>query len=229
MPGLLSPEDVTVRVLLWIGAPLVIVTIFTSFLAFLGWVSFVKSSVRTVSTAATRTRELIVYWTTELQWAVVRLIAASAIFTALAYSATQLAGVTYEKVGQQRSIAEGMDFDSGYLVSQLLGYQHWTRLSAWTVTGVLVSIFFVNAFTLAGITWLKNVIAFGVAWLVTLPCALFGLLVGFSGIFVLILGLTHSNGYRPSMATLYLLWVVCLVPLHPLWAVIAYLSEQVFD
>jgi hypothetical protein len=227
MNGLLSPEDIAVRVLLWLGAPAVIVAIYTSVLAFLGWVSLGKSSARGVSTAVARTRQTAVDWSSERQRATVKFIAASTAFVAVAYSLTQLAGVTYEKIGHNHSIAEGMTFNASYLVSELLGYQHWTRLSAWTVLSALVSIFLLNVAGLIRAPALRGFVA--VIWTVVLvPGAFAALLVAIAGACVLILGLTHQNNYQPSMAVLYLLWVVCLLSLPLLGSKIMTEIERMF-
>jgi hypothetical protein len=212
MNGLPSPEDITVRVLIWLGAPAVIVTIYTSVFAFLGWVSLGKSGARGVSTAAARIRQTAVDWSSERQRATMKFIAASTAFVAVVYSLTQLAGVTYEKIGRHLSIAEGLTFNAGYLVSELLGYQHWTRLSAWTVLAALVSIFLLNVAGLFRAPTLSGFVT--VIWAIVLvPGAFAALLVALAGASVLILGLTHQDNYQPSMAVLYLLWVVCLLSL----------------
>jgi hypothetical protein len=227
MSGLPSPEDLAVKVLLWIGAPAVVVTAYTSVLAGIGWISVGRSSARNLSTARARTRATLRDWTTVRQRATVRLIAASAAFVAVAYSLTQLAGVTYERIGDNPSIAEGLSFDAGFLVSQLLGYQHWTRLSGWAVFAALASIFLLNVANLIGSVALRKFIAFvwGVA---LLPGMLLGFLLILDGVCVLILGLTHSDNYQPSMAVLYALWVACLFALPWLAERIQHSSEDLF-
>jgi hypothetical protein len=209
MTGLPSPEDVAVKILVWIGAPAILIALYTSLLALLGWVSLVKSSRRNVSLAVRRTRETLRDWTTARQRAAVRLVAASTLFVAVAYSLTQLAGVTYEKVDGNTSIADGLSFDGTFLFSQLVGYQHWTRLSAWTVLAALLSIFLLNVANLIRLTGLRKLIT--LVWGVVLGLGmLFGLLLILAGVCVLLLGLTHYDNYQPSMAILYALWVGCL-------------------
>ena len=159
--------------------------------------------------------------------ATVSLIAASTVFVALAYSLTQLAGVTYEKIGHKPSIAEGLSFRAPYLISELLDYQHWTRLSAWTVLAALLSIFLLNVTGLIGASHLRGFIIF--VWAIVLvPGVLLGLLLALDGLIVMTLGFMHQNGYQPSMAVLYLLWVACLLALPLLGSKIVRESERIF-
>jgi hypothetical protein len=203
-----EPEDVGEKILVWLGLPSLVVGAYTFVLALLAWRDFVKNRARDVRAA----RENLRRWTTYRQRATVRLIAAGAAFVAVAYSLTQLAGVTYERIGDHPSIAEGLSFDSGYLFAQLVGYQHWTRLSAWTVAAALASIFLLNVANLVGATGLRKLIT--ALWgLVLLPAVLAGCLLALDGVCVLILGLTHADNYQPSMTWLYALWVGCLFAL----------------
>jgi hypothetical protein len=226
MGGLPAPEDLAVRVLVWLGAPALIIAIFTSVLAFFGWISAAKSSVRNVSLTVTRARQVFTYWTSERQRAAVTLVLASTLFTAIAYSLTQLMGVTYQNFGHGGSIAEGMKFGSSYLTSHLLGYEHWTPLSAWTVVGALVSIFLLNVANLIGASRLRSAVM--APWGLTLGLGVIaGALIGFAGFCVLILGLMHADNYQSSMAILYLLWVICLLSLPWLAIKIVSASERV--
>jgi hypothetical protein len=135
--------------------------------------------------------------------------------------------VTYQEIGHNPSIAEGLTFNSRYLVSELLGYQHWTRLSAWTVVAALVSVFLIGATALLRVSRLRKLIVF--LWGAALiPGALGGLMLALDGAIVLILGLLHQNNYKPSMALLYLLWVTCLWLLPWLGDNIVRQSQQIF-
>ena len=151
MSGLPSPQDIVVKVLVWLSAPAVIVMIYTSFLAAIGWYTVGRAGVRYTVIAGKRARETARHWTSSRQRSMVRLLAASTGFVAVAYSLSQLAGVTYEKINHGESIASGFSFDAGFLVSRLLGYQHLTRLSVWTFVGALTSIFVLNFANLTGI------------------------------------------------------------------------------
>src|ERR1019366_8151111 len=145
MNGLPSPEDIAVKIIIWLSAPAVIVTIFTSFLAATGWLTLGRTSARYAQIATQRAGATVQHWTSARQRAMVVLLAASAGFVAVSYSTSQLAGVTYEKIGQShQSIAYGFELNAGFLVSQLLEYQRWTRLSIWVLVGVLASIFALN-------------------------------------------------------------------------------------
>jgi hypothetical protein len=223
MDGLPSPQDIVVRVLVWLGAPGLIVTIYISVFALFGWISLGKATARKFA----RTQQQIVGRSSKRQRGTVSFIAASAIFVAITYSLTQLIGVTYEKIGHHLSIAEGLTFNGRYLLSELIGYQHWTRLSAWAVFAALISIFLLNVADLIDMPGLRQFITF--IWaIVLIPGAFATLLLALDGISVLILGLLHQDNYQPSMAILYLLWVACLLSLPALGGKIVADSKRMF-
>jgi hypothetical protein len=227
MSGIPSPEDVAVKVLVWLAAPTVLVLAFTSFLAVLGWFSFGRATARYVSVAAANVRSTTVYWTTERQRTFAKLVSAGATFIALAYTLSQLAEVTYHKVGSNISIAEGLSFDWHYLVDQLLDYRHWTPISEWTILAVVGSIALLNVADLAGIRLLRGLLS--LVWATTLGLGLLGAcLLGLDAVCVLLLGLTHSDNYQPSMTVLYVLWIVPLVALPRLATIIDESSKLVF-
>jgi hypothetical protein len=121
-----------------------------------------------------------------------------------------------------------MTFDANYLMSRLLQYRHWTPLSEWAVVICVGSIVALNLANLAGIVPLRKLLTF--LWSVVLGLgALGGCLIGISGICVLLLGLTHSDNYQPSMAILYALWVACLWALPWLAGIIRDTSQRVFQ
>lgn len=229
MSGLLSPGDIGVKILVWLSAPAVIVTIFTSFLAASGWFSIGRTSVRYTMIATQRAGETVRHWTSARQRAMASLLAASTGFVAVSYSLSQLAGVTYERIGQgSQSIAYGFKFDEGFLVSQLLEYQRWTRFSIWTLACVLVSIFALNLANLIGAQLLRSFIRF--AWKIILGLGLAASLVMvLDGCSVLFLGAQHQDNYRASMALFYALWACCLWLLPGLAVVIDHASESVFS
>jgi hypothetical protein len=205
-------EAALAALLKWLGFPAVIIALYLSFLHLLGWLEFWKKSVRNVSTAQNRARQTFRAWTTARQRAAAGLVVASAAFVAMAYSVAQLFGVTYQKLGGHRSIAEGLSFDAGYLFGQLVGYQHWTRTSAWAVIAALGSIFVLTFANLAGSKGLHHLVAW--PWNLVLGLGMIaGGLLAIDGLCVLVLGLTHSDNYQPSMAWLYGLWVFCLFAL----------------
>jgi hypothetical protein len=66
-----------------------------------------------------------------------------------------------------------------------------------------------NVANLAGMRFLSKTLV--AVWGLALGLgALAGCLIAFSGLCVLLLGLTHSDKYTPSMTTLYVLWAACL-------------------
>jgi hypothetical protein len=228
--GLPSPEDIMVKVLFWLGTSAVIVMIFTSCLAVAGWLSLGRSSVRYVRIGARRAGETVRDWTSARQRAMVRLLAASTGFVAVSYSLSQLAGITYEKLGPGRQpLSSGVTpFDAGFLMSQLLEYQHFTRFSIWTVAGVLASIFMLNFANLIDAHRLRNFIRF-IARIVLGTGLAVSVLVVLNGLGVLVEGLNHQNNFKPSMVVLYALWAVCLW-LLPCFAVgIDGASEKTFS
>jgi hypothetical protein len=229
MSGLPSPEDIAIKILVWLSAPAVIITIFTSFLAAAGWLTLGRTSVRYTMVAAQRAGDTVRQWTSARQRAMVGLLAASTGFVAVSYSASQLAGVTYEKIGQShQSIAYGFTFDAGFLVSQLLEYQRWTRLSMWVLVAVLASIFALNLANLTDAHLLRGFIR--IIWCVILGLGLVAsLLLALDGCSVLVLGMGHHNNYRPSMALLYALWVGCLWLLPCFATIIDSTSEKLFS
>jgi hypothetical protein len=229
MSGLPSPEDIAIKILIWLSAPAVIVTIFTSFLAAAGWLSVGRASVGATQRAGEKLQEKLRHWTSARQRAMVGLLTASTGLVAVSYSASQLAGVTYEKIGQShQSIAYGFTFDADFLVSQLLEYQRWTRLSMWVLVGVLASIFALNLANLTGAHLMREFIR--IIWRVILGLGLAAsLLLVLSGCSVLVLGMGHHDNYRPSMALLYALWVGCLWLLPCFAASIDSASEKVFS
>jgi hypothetical protein len=230
MSGLPSPQDIAVKILIWLSAPAVIVMIFTSFLAAAGWLTLGRTSVRYTMIASQRAGETVRHWTSARQRAMVSLLAASTGFVAVSYSLSQLVGVTYEKIGHShQSIAYGFKFDAGFLVSQLLEYQRWTRLSMWTLVGVLVSIFVLNFANLSGALLLRESIR--LIWRIILALGLVAsLLLVLDGCSVLVLGVQHHyDNYRPSMALFYAFWVGCLWLLPCFAAVIDGASEKVFS
>jgi hypothetical protein len=229
MSGLPSPEDIAIKIFVWLSAPAVIVTIFTSFLAATGWLTLGRTSARYTMIATQRAGETVRHWTSARQRALVGLLAASAGFVAVSYSASQLAGVTYEKIGQShQSIAYGFQFDAGFLVSQLLEYQRLTRLSVWVLIGVLASIFALNLANLTDAHLLRAIVR--LIWGAILGLGLAAsLLIALSGCSVLLLGVGHQDNYRPSTALLYALWVGCLWLLPCFAAAIDSASEKVFS
>ena len=229
MSGLPSPGDIAVEILVWLSAPAVIVTILTSLLAAAGWLSLGRTSVRYATITRQRAGETVRQWTSARQRAMVGLLVASTGFVAVSYSLSQLAGVTYEKIGQShQSIAYGFNFDAGFLVSQLLEYQRWTRLSMWVLIGVLASIFALNFANLTGAHLLRGFTR--LIWGAILGSGLAAsLLLVLDGCSVLILGMGHHDNYRSSMALLYALWVGCLWLLPCFAAFIDSASEKVFS
>lgn len=229
MSDLPSPEDIAIKILVWLSAPAVIVTIFTSLLAVAGWFTLGRTSVHYTVLATQRAGERARDWTSARQRAMVGLLAASTGFVAVSYSASQLAGVTYEKIGQNhQSIASGSTFDAGFLVSHLLEYQHWTLLSTWVLVGVLASIFTLNLANLTGAKSLADFITF--IWKIILGVGLFASpLIVLAGISVLLLGMGHQDNYKTSMALLYALWVGCLWLLPCFAAAVDIASKKVFS
>jgi hypothetical protein len=220
---LLEPADIGEKLLVWLGLPSVVVGVITLLLALLAWWDFLKKRTQDVRAA----RENLRQWTSFRQRATARLVAAGAGFVAVAYSLSQLAGVTYERVSGQRSIAEGQRFDSSYLFVQLIGYQHWTRLSTWTVLAALVSVFLLNVANLIGSSRLRSLIT--TLWgLVLLPAVIAGFLMVLAGVCVLILGLTRRDAYQPSMTWLYAIWAACLFALPWLGMVVKVSSAEAF-
>jgi hypothetical protein len=229
MSGLPSPEDIAIKILVWLSAPAVIVTIYTSFLAAVGWITIGRKSVQYAQRAGNWTGETVRHWTSARQRAMVGLLTASTGFVAVSYSASQLAGVTYEEIGQShQSIARGFTFDAGFLVSQLLEYQRWTRLSMWVLVGVLASIFVLNFANLTDANLLREFIR--VIWRIILGIGLVAsLLLLLDGCSVLVLGTAHKDNYKASMALLYALWVGCLWLLPCLAVAVDSASEKVFS
>jgi hypothetical protein len=227
MVGLPSPEDLVVKVLVWFSVPTSVVAVFTSALAAAGWLKVGRSSLRSAVNAKTQARLIVQRGSTGRQRALVGFIVSSGLFLAIAYSLSQLAGVTYEKLNNGESIATGLQVSSSFLISRLLGYQHWNPVSFWTVACALTSIFALNFADLNGGGGLRAAIVFIWRYILLLG-AILGVLVVIDGCSVIVLGATHSNGYKASTSLLYALWAICLWSLPWLGSAINRTSRGIY-
>lgn len=170
--GLWSPQDVVVKIIIWLGAPALVVIVFNSIFALLGWKSFLRSTTRIGVSAGRSAWVNLHYWTTERQRAFAKLILASSGFVAVAYSFAQLMGWFVTSVRDTPAVWKQDHVDWHFVLQQVLDYQRWGPESRWTVLGSAVAIALLNLADLSNLGGLRSVIV-GVGYVV-LGAALIG-------------------------------------------------------
>jgi hypothetical protein len=218
--GLLSPGDVAVKVMVWFGAPAIMVLTFSSILILLNWKSFLQSTARVGASASRAALANLRYWTTERQRAFVKLTVASSAFIAVAYSFSQLVGWFVTSLRETPAFWKQDHIDWHIVLDQILVYQRWSAESRWTVLGSAILIALLNIADLCDLHALRNlIVGLGYAVLGTaLVAACFGAL-GWAAPLLIGILFMHAPVW---LLVLELIAIACL-------AVLPYLGRTIRD
>jgi hypothetical protein len=198
LPEVPDKWDLLGRLLVWVGTPLVFVSLLISLIAIIDWIRFAKSSVRLSQDVGNSVLDILGSGRVPARRYVVQCMVAVALLLATSYSIVQLAQVVVSETADH-----GGSYSTEAVLDVATGYDRWEPISQ----GVLLieMSLLAAAFAAALLGSLSTVRS------VTTPLAWISMSGGGSGVLVLIAGLAvfgqaqaGEPGYTVDVSYLYI-------------------------
>ena len=204
-----SSDALAGQLLIWLGVPILLVTILVTALNVLDYVYKIVRLVALGKRAAGTITTLIGSSnSTKFAIAMVGLVTSQGALLALTYSLSQLAQVTLEE-----NLGGGRLYDTPEIISRVVDYERWTPITSNVVITVVVLILMSNVGVWTRTSSLAHA-PLKLLYPVAIACLGLALIAVIPGICVFLLGLANNGGYTVGMSSLYALWIGLLV----LWA-----------